>query len=420
MSYQLQIESLAYGGAGVGRREGRAVFVEGAAPGDLLDVEPQPGRKSPLRARLLSVVQPGPGRVEPICPHYGDCGGCQWQHVDPAAQLEAKRRSLEDALLRVGKISREDLPQIQAVAAPSQWRYRRRARLAVASDGRLGFMARGSNRVVRIKSCDLLEPDLERLALALSEALATRPIAGLAAVELCIADGKDAVELELGEGSNVAEARARAADLLEALPQLAGIVVSSKHERITVGDPVLRDGPLLLRPDVFAQASREGNRALVALAVEALAARPTDPALELYCGSGNFSFAIAPQVASLLAIEDEGAALALAKRALPAELVSRVSFRELPVVEALREEAARGARFQVALLDPPRAGAKEVVAMLAALVERRIVYVSCDPATLARDVAEFFRLGWKPLRATVLDLFPQTYHLEAVIVLERR
>ncbi len=160
MSYQLQIESLAYGGAGVGRREGRAVFVEGAAPGDLLDVEPQAGRKSPLRARLLSVVQPGPGRVAPRCPHYGDCGGCQWQHVDPGAQLAAKRRSLLDALQRVGRIPADAMPEVEAIAAPGEWRYRRRARLSVASDGRLGFMARGSNRVVRIASCELLEPEL--------------------------------------------------------------------------------------------------------------------------------------------------------------------------------------------------------------------------------------------------------------------
>jgi len=175
-----------------------------------------------------------------------------------------------------------------------------------------------------------------------------------------------------------------------------------------------------LRPDVFAQANREGNRALVALAVEALAAKATDRALELYCGSGNFSFEIAARVASLVGIEEEGVALVLARQALPAAQADRVTFRELPVVEALRREAASGASFDLALLDPPRAGAKEIVAQLAALVRRRIVYVSCDPTTLARDVAELGRQGFSLSRATALDLFPQTYHLEAVAVLERR
>jgi 23S rRNA (uracil1939-C5)-methyltransferase len=336
------------------------------------------------------------------------------------AQLEAKRRALEDALLRVGKIQREALPEIRAVAAPSQWRYRRRARLAPSSDGRLGFMARGSNRVVRIASCDLLEPDLERLALALGEALAQRPMQGLAAIELCVAGGKGAAELQLREGAKLAAVRPLAEWLLATVPGLAGLVLSSGTDRVLLGDPVLRDGPLLLRPDVFAQANREGNRALVAVAVEALDARPTDQALELYCGSGNFSFEIGARVEAFVGIEEEGVALALARQALPAAYADRVTFRELPVVEALRRESASGSSFDVALLDPPRAGAKEVVAQLAALVKRRIVYVSCDPTTLARDVAELGRQGFTLSRATALDLFPQTYHLEAVAVLERR
>jgi 23S rRNA (uracil1939-C5)-methyltransferase len=271
---------------------------------------------------------------------------------------------------------------------------------------------------VRIASCDLLEPDLERLALALGEALARNPVAGLTAVELCVAGGKGAAELQLRPGSNVASVGAAA--LLEAVPALAGIVVSAGRERATVGDPVLRDDPLLLRPDVFAQANREGNRGLIGLAVAALAPRGTDRALELYCGSGNFSFPIAAEVASLVGVEEDEAALHLAKQALPWELASRVTFRALPVEDALQREAASGARFDVALLDPPRAGAKEIVQQLAALVDRRIVYVSCDPATLARDVGQFVGLGFRLARAVALDVFPQTYHLESVVVLERR
>lgn len=426
MAYEIEIESLAYGGDGVGRRAGRAVFVPASAPGDRLSVEPLPGRARPERARILKVLRPGPGRQDAVCPHFGDCGGCQWQHVGAEVQLEAKRRALADALLRIGRIPAAELPEVTALAAPAPFGYRRRARLAVAEDGTLGFMARGDRRLVRIQSCRLLEPALERLVFDLSAALRRRPVPGLAHVELCLAQGRGAAELELrasltgsGPAASLAAARPAAQALLEACPGLSGVVLSAGQARLEFGDPVIPDGPLLLRPDVFAQASREGNRALVELALARLEPRPTDRALELHAGSGNFSFALAPRVAALHAVELEGEALRLARRALPEALAPRVVFEGASAEAAVRALAAGGRRFEIALLDPPRTGAREALAAMAELVVRRIVYVSCDPATLARDVAPLRSQGFRITSATALDLFPQTYHLEAVVSLDR-
>ncbi|HUB05567.1 MAG TPA: methyltransferase domain-containing protein [Myxococcales bacterium] len=418
MSFQLQIESLAYGGAGVGRREGRAVFVDGAAPGDRLEVELTRARTRPERARLLSVLEAGAARVEPRCPHYGDCGGCQWQHVTPEAQLEAKRRALEDALVRIGKIPRGELPPVRARGGPA-WRYRRRARFAVAADGRLGFAARGSRRIVPVGSCALLEPDLEALALDLSGALAAEPCLGLGHVELVATAGKGAAELQLDSGASFDAACRRAAALLAALPALAGVVVTQGSRTATLGEPLLQDGEQLLGPHVFAQASREGNALLRGAVLDALALRDGERVLELHCGSGNFTFALARAGAQVVAVEAEAAALALARRALPSDLAARVTFVEAAAAAALRDLGRSRAPFDAALLDPPRAGAKDEMALLAPLGAHRIVYVSCDPATLARDVGTLRALGFRATQALALDLFAQTYHLEAVVTLER-
>ncbi len=419
MPWQLQIESLAYGGAGIGRRDGRAVFVDGAAPGDLVEVEPEeaPGRL--LRGRLLAVVRPGPARAAPACPHFGDCGGCQWQHVSAEGQLEAKRVALQDALVRIAKLPAPALPPVEAVAAPAQFHYRRRARFAVAGDGRLAFAERGSRRLVRIESCALLEHDLERLALSLSEAFSRRAVPGLANVEACVAEGRGAAELQLRPGARVEAALPAAEWLLTACPGLVGLVVAGGGRRCVLGDPVLPDGELLLRPDVFAQANREGNRRLVAMALERLRPAAGDRAIELYCGSGNFTFALAERVHSVVAVEEDGEALRLARRVAAARANARVAFRVGAADVAVRAAAAAGERFDVALIDPPRAGARGVVGDLARITARAIAYVSCDPATLARDVGALFAKGFRPVSAAALDVFPQTFHLEALVVLER-
>ncbi len=417
-AFPLEIESLAYGGAGVGRRDGRAVFVEGAAPGDLAEVALD-GSGKVLRGHLRSLLRPGPGRVQPVCPHFGDCGGCQWQHVASDVQLSAKRRALADALARIGRLPAGTIPEIVAVPAPAAWRYRRRARLALAEGGRLGFMARRSRRVVPIAGCALLAPDLEALVLALLEALARRPVPGLAHVEVCASEGRGAAALELSAGAKLDRARPVAEKLREEVPALAGIVLSAGGQRFVLGDPVLRDGSLFLRPDLFAQASRDGSRRLVEIVLGALRPRPGDRAIELFSGSGNFTFALAERVASVRAVEEEAAAQDLARRALPEALAGRVGLVKATVQEALRAASAAGERFDVALLDPPRAGAREAVELLGRLIERSIAYVSCDPATLARDVGILSRGGWRPVYAAALDLFPQTYHLESLVILER-
>jgi 23S rRNA (uracil1939-C5)-methyltransferase len=417
---QIEIESLAYGGAGVGRLQGEVFFVPETAPGELVEVEATRKHRRHRDARLLRILRPSPERVAPPCPHFGTCGGCQWQHLSAAAQLEAKRGALTEALVRLGKIPREQLAgRVTALAAPAQYAYRRRCRFMVDARGRLCFHERGDAGLVAIESCDLLSPLLQQLSRALSIALAGQPISGLTHLELCEASGRTAAEAVLEPGALTPTVRARLTSWLSPPVALAGVVVREVDRVVAeLGTAQLEEPPLLLRPDVFSQPSRAGGELLRAQLIAAAEVQRGDRVLELYCGSGNFTFALAELGREVCAIEQDGHALRLARRALPAALASKVTFLEGDAA-ALSAGWSQQPGFDVAVLDPPRAGARPLLEALARSVRRRIVYVSCDPATFARDVAVLAPLGFELRSAVVLDLFPQTYHLETVATLDR-
>jgi 23S rRNA (uracil1939-C5)-methyltransferase len=418
---QIEIESLAYGGAGVGRLRGEVFFVQGSAPGELVEVEATRRYRRHREARLLEVLRASPERVVPPCPHFGRCGGCQWQHLSATAQLEAKIGALTEALVRVGKVPRERLAgRVTALAAPAQYGYRRRCRFEVDARGRLCFHELGGVNLVAIERCDLLSPALRSVSEAIGAALAGQPIAGLTHVELCEAAGHTAAEAVLEPGAFTAAARASLESWRAAPVGLAGVVVREGDRVIAeLGAPQLEEPPLLLRPDVFSQPSQAGSELLRAQAIEAAGIQTGDRVLELYCGSGNFTFALAELGREVCAIEQDGHALRLARKALPAPLQAKVDFIEGDAA-SLAPRWSREPGFDVAVLDPPRAGARLLLEPLARTVHRRIAYVSCDPATLARDVAVLEPLGFELTRAVVLDLFPQTYHLETVATLDRR
>ena len=416
--FSLRIDSLAHGGDGVGRREGRVVFVPRTAPGDLVTAEPSADRKREMHARLLEVIEPSSGRVAPVCPHYERCGGCQWQHLDIETQLAAKEATLRETLARIGRIPRAEIPAIRTIPSPEPLRYRRRARLHVGASGRLGYMGRESHEVIEIDSCHLLSESLEALVLSLSAALARWPQRSkLRTVEICEAAGRGAVWLELDELAG--DPRAQITGLIGQVPAISGAVVRQGNRWTEVGEVTLPDGEGFLRPDAFAQANRAANAALVGRALDQLAPQENDRALELYCGDGNFTVPLARLVSEVLAVEREGKSLSLLRRR--AKVAGLGNLRILneeaePAVKRLRD---KGDRFEVALLDPPRTGAKALMDALAPLVTRRLVYVACDPAALARDVGMLRAHGYQLTDLAMADLFPQTYHFEVVATLER-
>ncbi|MDJ0850777.1 MAG: class I SAM-dependent RNA methyltransferase [Myxococcota bacterium] len=376
----LRIESLAAGGDGVARApDGRVVFVPFSAPGDRVRVRFEEQRRRFARARVTELVEASPARVEPRCPAFGECGGCSWQHVAYSAQAEAKRGIVVDALERIGGL---EVPQVELVPCPSPYAYRMRARL-LAEGGRVGYRRRASHALRAVDACPVLVPALE----AELARLASRPPPGDGEWELaCAGDRVRAVPLD-----------GRSRDAGSLTLEVAG-------ERLRVS------------PGVFAQANALLLEPLVERVMTAVGSGTL--AVELFAGAGLFTLPLARRFARVLAVEGfEPAASDLRANLAAAGLASA------EVVGRRVEEAAPslvGLSPEVVLLDPPRTGLPAGgVALLVGLAASRVAYLSCDPATLARDLRELCPQGYRLAGVEVFDLFPQTPHVEALATLQR-
>ena len=374
----VRIDALAAGGDAVGRApDGRVVFVPFAAPGDRVSVRIWQERARFLRGRVEKLLEPGGARSDPLCPVFGRCGGCAWQHVRYEVQREAKSRILGDALARIGGF--EAGGPIPVVASPSHYAYRGRTRVRVEA-GRVGYRRRGSHALCPVSSCPVLVPELD----ARLRELAAQPPRR---------DG----EWELAFGSG----RARAVPL-----------GGQGGERLFLEVGAERVG---FSPGVFAQS----NALLLETLVERVAASAGSGALalELFAGAGFFTLRLARSFGRVVALEASAAAVRDLRANLRDADLEGVEVHERRV--ELSAALFRRLAPDVVVLDPPRTGLPAgAVAALAACGARRIVYLSCDPATLARDLAGFRERGYRLQRVEGFDLFPQTPHVEALAVLE--
>jgi 23S rRNA (uracil1939-C5)-methyltransferase len=377
---ELRIDALAAGGDGVGRAaDGRVVFVPLTAPGDRVLARLVSVRTRHARADLERVIEPGAARVAPRCPVFGECGGCAWQHVDYAAQCEAKRAIAESALVRVGKLA---LPgPVVLHASPDPYAYRARARVAVEA-GRVGYRRRHSRALCAVEGCPVLAPAAEAKLRALSAAPPER-------------DG----EWEIAAGTQWA----RASEVGAEAPAI----------EIAAGANTLR-----VSPGVFFQ----GHPALHAALAEAMAraAGRGALALELYAGCGFFTIGLAHAFGRVVAVEADAAAVADLRHNLARAGAGGVEVVHARVEDALAIERLRAIRPDAIALDPPRTGLpRGAAAGLAALAPERIAYLSCDPATLARDLAALAAGGFELAGVEAFDLFPQTPHVEVLASLRR-
>jgi 23S rRNA (uracil1939-C5)-methyltransferase len=363
------------------------VFVPWTAPGDRARVRVVETRASYARGEVVELLAAGPARVAPQCAVFGSCGGCAWQHVDYATQCRAKAAILRDALVRIGRLS---LPgSVEVRSSPSPWRYRARARVWVAG-GRVGFRRRRSHALCATSSCPVLVPALEQ---TLEELAASPP-----------RDGE--LELVAGDDGRVQVSRRGRAAAITRRGQGAALRLGSGDE-------------LLLSPGVFAQGNALLRDALATAVLEA--AGHGQWAVELFAGAGFFTAGLARRFARVVAVE----AHAPAVRDLHANLrragIVNVEVRAGTSEDFLSEWRGREHPPDAIVLDPPRTGlARGAAAALAALGAARITYLSCDPATLARDLAVLVASGYALQRVEGFDLFPQTAHVEALALLARQ
>jgi 23S rRNA (uracil1939-C5)-methyltransferase len=388
---ELRIDSLAAGGEGVGRAaDGLVVFVPHTAPGDRVRVRlgapPAGRRRRHARGALLALLEAGPGRVEAPCPAFGECGGCAWQHVAYPAQLAAKARILRDALARIGGLPLSALPPI--TPSPQPYGYRARARLRSAG-GRVGYRRRGSHQLCAVTRCPVLLPRLE-------QKLAELACGNLPDGQWELAAGRDGVR---AAPVYAREGAARPAPEPGCPSERLELEVAGERIGFSAGVFAQSNALLLeaLCQGVLAQAGRGGL------------------ALELFAGAGLFTLPLARRFERVVAVEGNALAAADLRRNLARAGCDNVEVRAEPVEELRPDELAA----DVVVLDPPRAGVARALAETLARVAPRVVYLSCDPATLARDLGRLVAGGLALRRVEAFDLFPQTPHVEALAVLER-
>jgi 23S rRNA (uracil1939-C5)-methyltransferase len=441
----LQVDSLDLEGRGIARQDGKVVFVPGALPGEKVRAEIV-GRKPKFdRARLLEVLQESSIRARPVCPHFGlhagACGGCSMQHVEARAQVAIKQRVLEDALWHLGRLRPQ---RILRPIEGSPWGYRHRARLAVryvAKKGGVlvGFHERGSSYVADMRECHVLPPAVSRLLLPLRELVGGLSLRErLPQIEVAVGqiDNRQRVVLVLRvlqEPTALDRARIEAFASMHDVaiwlqpggPHTAAPINPDPAAALTLALPEFGLA-LPFLPTDFTQVNHRLNEVLVRVAVRLLDPLPSDQVVDLFCGLGNFTLALARRCARVLGIEGSGELIARAQEAARRHgLSDRARFIETNLFDWNtadwgRLAASHGAVDRV-LIDPPREGALAIVRALVAAPSppRRLVYVSCNPATLARDCAVLVHEGgWTLVAAGVVNMFPQTSHVESIAMLE--
>lgn len=433
--FELEIERLASGGNGVGRIDGKVCFVPFSAPGDRLKVKIVREHKSYCEAELVEIIEASPARVKPLCPVFGECGGCDWQHISYAEQCCAKQALLRETLQRIAQLSSP--PVADCVPSEQHYGYRARAQFKLhdtPSGLAVGFYRRGSRFVIDLpQGCPVVTPAINTAMEHLRSLLQNVPDRNRIP-QVSLEEGVDGVVAIVHYiGTN----QQQLLELLltwQTLSGLAGLflqagrkdtllpVFGSGHLSYAVPRCGTADASMLLGYEIggFSQVNRHQNGTMVRLVCNYAKPDAGWRLLDLYCGNGNLSLPLSDLVQELFGVEGFAASIASAVDNAGQLHVNNSTFNCLDAATAVRRLVHQKACFELVLLDPPRAGAVEVVHELANLGASRIVYVSCDPATLARDLAVLCgKGGYQLVEATPLDMFPQTAHLETVALLTK-
>ncbi|MDX1796376.1 MAG: 23S rRNA (uracil(1939)-C(5))-methyltransferase RlmD, partial [Hydrogenovibrio sp.] len=382
---------LSHDGRGIGRHEGKAVFIEGAIPGDVVSARVVQSQKTFDEAVLVAVSTPSPSRKEPFCPVYGTCGGCQLQHAELAAQRDWKAKHFLTALTKAVDAKKCDI--VPPLVGADQG-YRRRARFVYGKhksdkQAKFGFRAKGSSEIVDIERCPLLSE-------AMNRALAEKR-------ESCLPQASRAL---------------KEVTVVEAEIDGHAQVIWSDDEQIEQAEYRLKDLRLAFPKDGFIQVNDEINRKMVDQALEWLQLASDQSVLDLFCGVGNFTLPAAQQVSRVVGVEGEASLVEFAKHNAGKNALSNASFYKADLFQNAKDFPwFHNQRYDRILLDPGRQGAIEICRQLGKLNAKIIVYVSCNASTLIRDVQALEKQGYQLRKAGFMDMFPHTSHAEVMVQL---
>ncbi|MGI2117253.1 23S rRNA (uracil(1939)-C(5))-methyltransferase RlmD [Shewanella oncorhynchi] len=427
----LSVEQLDHLGAGIAQHQGKVVFIPGALPDETVTVQLTEQKKNYAHAKLIKVDTPSSERVEPECPHYHTCGGCDLQHMSLSGQREHKEAALLDIM---AKFAGTEGGALSPALTGEGWHYRRRARLATLFDKNtkhlsLGFRAASSSNVVPISQCLVLAKPLSDLIVPFAKLLNQLSAkASLGHLELIAADNghfavlritkalndKDLAKLSafaeqhqihICQQDNEGQFQGVGAELV--LPVYQLLDENAQSEAVS----------LSFTPGNFVQVNGQINKAMVAQAMDWLAPAPDERILDLFCGMGNFSLPLAKMGADVIGVEGVAEMVIQARVNAKANNLDKLTFYHGDLSADLSLEPWMG-KIDKLLLDPARAGAFESLQWLKKMKPRKVVYVSCNPASLARDSAVLLERGYRLQQLGLIDMFPQTHHIEAMALFE--
>jgi 23S rRNA (uracil1939-C5)-methyltransferase len=415
---KIEIEKLAFGGAGVGRVQGKVFFVKSGVPGDILDVRVTREKGNYAEAEIEDILTPSPERKTPPCPVFGQCGGCHWQHINYSYQLKAKEGIFRETLERIAGIREVEIEPI--VPSPKEYGYRSRVTLSVEFQKErclLGYHGEKSRKLIEIEGCPIATKPIDEAITSLAGFLKSSlnklryPLK-----KIHIASDENAAYITL------ASSLYHEPKKLD--PFRKNLNDYSSAENIGIAGEEEREFELTLSgltfysvPSVFTQANKWINEQIINTLIEYAGLEGRERVLDLYCGIGNFSLHLAKRAKEAIGVDVSAKAIKLAKRSAELNSIKNVTFEAIPSGFLVEESLKRKDKFDLVVLDPPREGAKEVIKGLSELCPYRIIYVSCDPPTLARDLKMLKDSGYRVVRIKLFDMFPQTYHIESLALL---
>lgn len=429
------IDKLAFGGNGVCRIDGKVCFVPLSCPGDEVSLRISAQKKSYCTASIAEIIKPSLSRTVPKCPLFGACGGCGWQHISYPVQLEHKRTILAEALWRGARVPADLIEDV--VAASLQYGYRSRLQFKVSvRNGNLciGFYRQGSHQIVDAPDgCPVAAPDVNRTLDSFRAVLRSFPaVESISQISIDAGDSGVVVVIH-HNGKAASKIRDYVIDRAGVFGPCTGLYLKADNQlygekvwgssdisyQMSPVDPCQKPVVLTYLPGGFAQVNQRQNCSMLSVIRRLGAFTPDGLLLDLYCGNGNFSIPLAAEVASVVGIEGNADSIKAAEHNCELNKVANARFICDDVSSGIRRLADQGLRFDTVLLDPPRAGAGEAVSDIVRLGPDKIIYVSCDPSTLARDCGLLAGCGYSVVTSVPIDMFPQTFHIESVTLLCR-
>ena len=389
--FELEVTEMAHRGEAMGRLDGKVVFVPYAIPGEVVLVRPRLEKKDYLEAEIVEILKSSPYRIDGACAGFGRCGGCNWQHIEYGYQLELKKQVVENQLQRVGKIANPTVKPV--LPAVRQWHYRNRGDFSVNKEGYLGFRRRGTHKFVPVRECRLMHPQINELLSRLQGKCTRTRSAAHKTSNVCIRYG-----VNTGEW------------LIQPFLDLPDVPTGQPFYREKLGEHLF-----VVSAASFFQVNTLQAEKLVAVVENCVQPTGEDLLMDAYAGVGTFARALAEKVRRVIAVEEAGSA---AKDAA-------VNLQGFANVQYFREKTEKflgqlTEKVDVVIMDPPRAGCfRTALEALVRLAPAKVIYVSCDPATLARDLGFLVENGFTLTEVQPVDMFPQTYHIECVATLNQ-